>query len=71
MCPRNPDQLRNAGSGLADWLADRQQQADQHAERARAGAVGERRVAEALRTRVSDPDPCVPQLIGVPGTHLG
>jgi hypothetical protein len=38
-------------SGLAEWLADRQQQADLHAERARAGAVGERREAEALRTR--------------------
>jgi hypothetical protein len=28
---------------LAEWLADRLQQADLHAERARAGAVGERR----------------------------
>jgi hypothetical protein len=36
---------------LAEWLADRQQQAEQHAGRARAGAVGERRVAEALRAR--------------------
>jgi hypothetical protein len=44
-------------SGLAEWLADRQRQADLHVERARAGAVGERRVAEALRTRASDPDP--------------
>jgi hypothetical protein len=43
--------------GLAEWLAARQRQADQHAERARAGAVGERRVAEALRTRASDQDP--------------
>jgi hypothetical protein len=42
--------------GLADWLADRQQQADQQAERARPGAVGERRVAEALRARATDPD---------------
>jgi hypothetical protein len=32
-------------SGLAEWLADRLQ-ADLHAERARAGAVGERQVAE-------------------------
>jgi hypothetical protein len=32
-------------------------QAEQDAERARAGAVGERRLAEALRTRASDPDP--------------
>jgi hypothetical protein len=38
-------------SGLAEWLAHRQQQTDPHAERARAGAVGERRVAEALRTQ--------------------
>jgi hypothetical protein len=38
-------------------LADRQQQADLHAERARAGAVAERRVAEALRTQATDPDP--------------
>ena len=44
-------------SGLAEWLADRLQQADLHAERARAGAVGERRVAEALRARATDPDP--------------
>jgi hypothetical protein len=44
-------------SGLAEWLADRHQQADLHAERSRAGAVGERRVAEALRARASDPDP--------------
>jgi hypothetical protein len=44
-------------SGLAEWLADRQQQADLHAERARAGAVGERRVAEALRARASEADP--------------
>jgi hypothetical protein len=44
-------------SGLAEWLADRQQQADLYAERARAGAVGERRVAEALRARAVDPDP--------------
>jgi hypothetical protein len=51
---RHPDA---PASGLAEWLADRQRQADQHAERARAGAVGERRVAEALRTRASDPNP--------------
>jgi hypothetical protein len=44
-------------SGLAEWLADRQRQADLYAERARAGAVGERRVAETLRTRATDPDP--------------
>jgi hypothetical protein len=39
---------RHAGppaSGLAEWLADRQPQADLHADRARAGAVAERRVA--------------------------
>jgi hypothetical protein len=51
---------RHAGpppSRLAVWLADRQRQADLHAQRARAGAVGERRVAEALRTRATDPDP--------------
>jgi hypothetical protein len=46
-----------ASSGLAEWLADRQRQADLHAERARPGAVGERRVAEALRARATDPDP--------------
>jgi hypothetical protein len=43
--------------GLAEWLADRQQQAEQHAERARAGTVAERRVAEALRGRTSDTNP--------------
>jgi hypothetical protein len=43
-------------SGLAEWLADRQQQANLHAERTRAGAVGERRVAEALR-QATDADP--------------
>jgi hypothetical protein len=51
---------RHAGppsSGLAEWLAGRQRQADQHAERARAGVVAERRVAETLRTRATDPDP--------------
>jgi hypothetical protein len=51
---RHPDA---PASGFAEWLADRQQEADLHAERARAGAVGERRVAEALRARASDPDP--------------
>jgi len=51
---RHPD---SPASGFAEWLADRQQEADLHAERARAGAVGERRVAEALRARASDPDP--------------
>jgi hypothetical protein len=43
--------------GLAEWLADRQRQADLYAERARAGAVGERRAAEALRAQATDPDP--------------
>jgi hypothetical protein len=38
---------------LAEWLADRQQQADL---RARAAAVAERRVAEALRAQATDPD---------------
>jgi hypothetical protein len=51
---RHPDA---PASGLAEWLADRQRQADLHAERARAGAVGERRVAETLRARATDPDP--------------
>jgi hypothetical protein len=41
----------------ASELADRQQQADLHAARTRAGAVAERQVAEALRIRASDPDP--------------
>jgi hypothetical protein len=45
-----------AAPGLAEWLADRQRQADLYAERVRAGAVGERRVAEALRARATDPD---------------
>jgi hypothetical protein len=44
-------------SGLVEWLAERQRHVDQHAERARAGAVGEWRVAEALQARASDPDP--------------
>lgn len=43
--------------GFAEWLADRRQQADQQAERARAGAVAERRVAEALLTQAADSDP--------------
>jgi hypothetical protein len=51
---RHPDA---PASGLAEWLADRQQQAEQHTDRRRAGAVAERRVAEALRTRATDPDP--------------
>jgi hypothetical protein len=51
---RHPDA---PASGLAEWLAARQQQADQHAERARAGAVGERRLAEALCTRAADSAP--------------
>jgi hypothetical protein len=42
---------------LAEWLADRQRQAEQHANQARAGAVAERRVAEALRTWATDRDP--------------
>jgi hypothetical protein len=46
---RRPDA---PASGLAEWLADRQQQADLHAERAWAGAVAERRVAEALQALV-------------------
>jgi hypothetical protein len=51
---RHPD---TPASGLADWPADRQRRADLHAERARAGAVGERRVAETLRARATDHDP--------------
>jgi hypothetical protein len=53
---RHPDA---PASGMAEWLAERQWQADLHPERAGAGAVGERRVAEALRTRATDPDPAV------------
>jgi hypothetical protein len=51
---------RHAGpppSGLAEWLADRQQQADQDATRRHAGAVAERRVAEALRAWAIDREP--------------
>jgi hypothetical protein len=40
---RHPD---GPAAGLAGWLADRQRQADLHAERARAGAVAERRDRE-------------------------
>jgi hypothetical protein len=43
---RHPDA---PASGLAEWLADRQRQADLHAGRARTGVVGKQRVAEALR----------------------
>jgi hypothetical protein len=43
--------------GLAEWQADRQRQAEQHADRRHAGAVAERRVAEALRAGASDPNP--------------
>jgi hypothetical protein len=42
---------------LAEWHTDRQRQAEQHTDRRRAGAVGERRVAEALRARATDHDP--------------
>jgi hypothetical protein len=51
---------RHAGPaplGLGEWFAGRQRQAEQHADRTRAGAVAERRVAEALRARSTDPDP--------------
>jgi hypothetical protein len=44
-------------SALAEWHADRQRLAEQNADRARASAVGERRVAEALRTRADDSGP--------------
>jgi hypothetical protein len=44
-------------SGLAEWQADRQRQVEEHAERRRAGAVAERRVAEALRAWATDRDP--------------
>jgi hypothetical protein len=49
---RHPDA---PAPGLGQWLADRQQQAEQDAERARPGAVGKRRVTEAPRTRATDP----------------
>jgi hypothetical protein len=42
---------------LAEWGAARQRLAGQHTDRARAGAVAERRVAEALRARATDFDP--------------
>jgi hypothetical protein len=42
---------------LAERLVDRHQQAGQDAERAGAGAVAERRIAEVLRARAADPDP--------------
>jgi hypothetical protein len=51
---RHPD---GPASGLAESLADRQHQADLHVDRAQAGTVGERRVAEALRARAAEPDP--------------
>jgi hypothetical protein len=51
---RHPDA---PASGLAEWLADRQRQADLDTERVLAGAVGERRVAEALRAQAADSDP--------------
>jgi hypothetical protein len=60
---------RRAGpppSELADWLAERQQQADLRAERTRAGVVAERRVAEALRARAADSDPAGYQHHGDP-----
>jgi hypothetical protein len=41
--------------GLAEWHANRQQQAEQHTDRA--GAVAERRVAEALREWPTDSNP--------------
>jgi hypothetical protein len=50
---------RHAGpppSGLAEWLADRQRLADLYGDRRRAGAVAERRVAEALHALAADPD---------------
>jgi hypothetical protein len=42
---------------LAESHADRQRQAEQHTDRRRAGVVDERRVAEALRARATDPNP--------------
>jgi hypothetical protein len=42
---------------LREVVADRQRQAEQHADQARAGAVAERRVAETLRARATDGDP--------------
>ena len=41
---------------LGEWHAERQRLADQHTDRARGGAVGERRVAEALRAQAADRD---------------
>ena len=51
---RHPDA---PASGWAMWRAARHPQAALPPYRARAGAVGERRVAETLRVRATDPDP--------------
>jgi hypothetical protein len=51
---------RHAGPpspGLAEWQADRQQQTEHDGTRRRVGAVGRRRVAEALRAWATDHDP--------------
>jgi len=51
---------RHAGpppSGLARWLADHQRPADLARGPGQTGAVAERRVAEAPRTRATDSDP--------------
>jgi hypothetical protein len=61
---RHPDA---PASGLAEWLVDRQQQADLHADRARRGAVAERRVAEAPRAQATDPTR--PPAARSPATH--
>jgi hypothetical protein len=55
--------------GLVEWQADRQRQAEQHADRRRAGAVGERRVAETLRTWATDLPAVGHQESGEPSTR--
>jgi hypothetical protein len=54
---RAADRAGPPPSGLAERRIDRRRQAEQHTDRRRAGAVGERRVAEALRARATDQDP--------------
>jgi hypothetical protein len=65
---RHPD---GPAAGLAGWVAGRQRQAELDTERVRAGAVGERRVAEALRARASEPHPAGRRAPGDPPTERG
>jgi hypothetical protein len=54
--PALPQSTLPPPPGPTERRIDRQRQAEQHTDRRQAGAVAERRVAEALRSRAIDPD---------------